>query len=137
MKLDYNPKDDSVAFTIGDADIEVQFNLLEFLNALPKNIEIVRLHYLLSQLHALRSQKIRNSEDYHQKILDLLEKEQNARNEQERCIEKGDLKRAKAYGELVKSILSEKNTANELRHNNRLLGIEEGKLMAMLAKLEV
>lgn len=137
MELNYNPENDTVSWVNPDTNIEVKVVLKEFMEGLPQNIEIVRLHYLLSMVHELRKQKLRNSGDYHAHVLSLMAKESKAREEQHKCVEEGDLRKAKAYADLVRSIVYEKNTSNELRHNNRVMGIEEGKLMAMLAKLEV
>lgn len=134
--LEYDPDGDKITMGTYGAGT-MTFSLFDFLERLPQTIEIIRLHYLCSKIHQTRNEKIENLGDYMDKVIDLTTGEARIRKKMEDAAEEGDFKYVKALGEVVKAYLAEKNTVNEFRHAQKFLTNEEGRLLALLAKLEV
>ena len=133
MEIEFTPTTEVIHITIGDTTESI--TLLDFLDHLPS--EKVRWEWLLAEARRVKAEKIHNLGNFMQKIIDLTKGEAETRNKMMPLAEAGDLKALKAYSEVIKAYLSEKNTMVEFRHAQKFLTIEEGKIMAMLANLEV
>jgi len=140
-KIEYDFKTGMV--TMGSETVHIDV----LLESLPS--EKVRIEQLLWKIKNTREEKIQNLGDFQQKIIDLTLKESAYRqkldvllhsDEPAMSVIRNDSKMfpsyIKAYGELIKACLTEKNTLTEYRHAQKFLTNEEGRLMVLLAKLE-
>lgn len=131
----------------GDTRNPIDIHIDSLLEQLPT--EKVRVEQILWKIDSIRNEKIQNLGDFQQKIIDLTIKESEYRQKLDDLMHKDDEKYIpiksdpkllssyiRAYGELIKACLTEKNTLTEYRHAQKFLTNEEGKFMLILAKLE-
>jgi len=141
LKVNYD--DYTRLVTIGSEEIDIE----ELLGALPT--EKARVETILWRIDAIRKEKIENLGSFQDIIIELVKKESAYRQklddlmhldtEKILAIRNNDKMRAsyiKAYGELIKACLTEKNTLTEYRHAQKFLTNEEARFMVLLAKLE-
>jgi len=141
LKVKYN--DDNRLVTIGSEEIDIE----ELLEALPT--EKTRVEKILWRIDAIRKDKIENLGNFQDLIIDLVKKEAAYRQKLDDlmhldtdkilAIRNDDKMRQsyiKAYGELIKACLTEKNTLTEFRHAQKFLTNEEARFMVLLARLE-
>lgn len=146
MKVEYDPVTTLVTIG-GDTDNPVHIGIQQLLEQLPT--EKVRVEQLLWKIDSIRKEKIENLGSFQDKIIDLTVKEAGYRQKLETLTVSDDPKYVairtdskmfpsyiRAYGELIKACLTEKNTLTEFRHAQKFLTNEEGKLLLILAKLE-
>jgi hypothetical protein len=146
VKIEYDPLNETVTIK-DDTDYSMVITIDNLLDQLPT--EKVRVEHILWKIDSIRKEKIQNLGDFQQRIIDLVKKEAQYRQKLDDlmhsdepnilAIRNDDKMRAsyiKAYGELIKACLTEKNTLTEFRHAQKFLTNEEARFMVLLARLE-
>jgi len=134
IDLNYVPSSDNLVITIEDKSMTIP--VADFWKMMPQT-ERPRLEHLLSELYDLRMEIVADMGEYSRYILELTKGIARIRTKQEALDPDKEAKAIKSLSLIVTSFSSEKNTLREMRHAIKLQAIQEGRLLAQIAEIEL
>lgn len=127
----YDPQTDKLTITINGQSESVDFK--EFMDKIPT--DRARIEYLLAKISDIKANRITQTENFMNNIIDLTKKIAEVRKKMEEAASIEDHSAVKSLRFVVQSVLDEKNTYKEIRSAIKMLFDEEAELKSQLLEM--